>query len=161
MHVGVVSCEFCLFTLMGLQFSRCWTPVTFMDECHVWIHSNTETALPLRLTSRRGAGEEAETGGNWAEVGKGPCCFPGEEKFGQSWKGSVNFSLSPSRTHPPESAGGSCFFVPSIFLHPLAPCLGSSPKSWHTAPQARTQPVALGLCLKIAQAPAICFCFSR
>lgn len=117
----------------------------------VWIHSNTEIAFPLMLSSRRGAAEGAETGGNWAEVGKCPWGFPGEEKFGQSGNGSLNFSLSPSRPLPPEPAGGSCLFIPSTFLHPLAPCLCSSPKSWCMAgaaapaasqslpPRARTQ----------------------
>lgn len=38
----------------------------------VWIHSNTETAFLLMLTSRSGAGKGAETGGNWTEVGKSP-----------------------------------------------------------------------------------------
>lgn len=67
----------------------------------------------------------------------------------------------PASSSPPSSS--TCF----------APCLHSSPKSWRAVeaiapaasqslpPRARTQPVALGLCLKIAQAPAICFCFSR
>lgn len=86
------------------------------------------------------------------------------------WEWVHEFSLSPARPFSPEPARGSCFFICSIFFHPLALYIYRSPKSWHVAGavaptasqplplQARTQPIALGLCLKMV--PAICFCFS-
>lgn len=48
----------------------------------------------------------------------------------------------------------------SAFIESQIWCMAPA-ASQSLPPRARTQPVALGLCLKIAQASAICLCFSR
>lgn len=158
-YAHVVSCEFCLFAVMPLPFSWCWAPTTFTDECHLCEYTVIQKQPSFQCWPAAVVlGREQKLVGTGQKLGK----VPGEEKFGQSGNGSMNFSLSPSRPLPPEPAGGSCFFIPSVFLDLLAPCLHSSPKSWRAVeaiapaasqslpPRARTQPVALGLCLKIA-----------
>lgn len=69
-------------------------------------------------------GREQKLVGTGQKLGK----VPGEEKFGQSGNGSMNFSLSPSRPLPPEPAGGSCLFIPSIFLHLLCTLPSQQPQ---------------------------------
>ena len=98
------------------------------------------------------------------------CGLPWGGKSWTEWEWVHEFLSFSFKTSAPRTSWGILLLRA---LNPLAPCLCSSPKSWCVAgaivpaasqslpPQARTQPIALGLCLKIAQAPAICFCFSR